>query len=546
MEYDDIVVGAGSTGAIIAARLSEEPDRRVLLLEAGHDYANVEDMPPEILQTHEPVIQGHNWKISAYIREENAFNLVKRASKSFIAASGDRLALAKTALKSSLSGNATLTQFDYPVGKVTGGSSTVNGTLALRGMPADYTEWAEAGNDAWSWDNVLSYFIKLENDHDVTGPYFGNQGPVPIERVQPEQFTTVQHDFFDICREMGFPEADHNYPDSTGVGGIPRNVHNNQRVSTATAYLATARKRSNLTILPNTLVNRVLMEKERAIGIEATVGDKPSKFLAKHITLSAGVIHSPAILLRSGIGSKIELERLGITPCHDLPGVGKNFIDHPAVAVWLIPKPGICHSGEDMHQVLLRYTAAQSAQPNDMQLYMLSSVNTSLFPELKTALGVPMTMALTAFLAKPFSKGRLGLVSADPRTPPRIYLNCATDPRDMSRLMEGVRLAWRVIQTAQLKDKIDRVFAWNAKIIESDQLLKETIGTFVRSSWHGVGTARMGTQSDPMAVVDQYGRVHGCDHLRVADASIMPTIPRAPTHFTCMMIGEMIADYMRN
>jgi choline dehydrogenase len=160
-------------------------------------------------------------------------------------------------------------------------------------------------------------------------------------------------------------------------------------------------------------------------------------------------------------------------------------------------------------------------------------------------LGSPMGMSVTAVLGKPLSRGRLELAGQDARTAPRIYLNCASDPSDMRKLMEGVRLAWRIIESQPLSASIQRAFAWNRRIIDSDKLLQESISTFVRGSWHPVGTARMGAQNDPMSVVDQYGSVHGCAQLTVVDASIMPTIPRAPTNLTCMMIGEVLSSHLK-
>lgn len=544
--YDDVVVGAGSAGAVIAARLSEDPKRRVLLIEAGEDHPDLAAMPTELLAPHEPVTQGHNWQIGALLREQRLLNQMSEAGSVFQAVSNaSRVAMAKTALSSLMTAGDALTHFNYPMGRVVGGSSAVNGALAMRGAPEDYDEWAALGNPDWAWSQVMPQFKGLERDLDMKAPYYGSQGPLPISRARPHELHPAQRDFATVCEQLGFPTGDPNNPRSTGWGCVPRNVRDGQRVSTAMAYLADARSRPNLTILSRTLVDKVVMDGLCATGVDVITEGRTQRFHAGRVVLCAGALQTPPALMRSGIGPAAALEKLGIEPLHDLPGLGANLIDHPAVALWLVPKPGLCKEDEDIHQVMLRMSSQGGQQRNDLQLYMLNSVRTSQFPGLATALGTPLAMAVSAMLAKPQSRGVVTLASRDPRELPRVTLNLASDPQDMQVLMQGVRQAWSIVQAQSLASHVARVFAWNQRIMDDDRLLQQAISTFVRGSWHPVGTARMGSASDPLAVVDQHGAVHGCSRLHVADASIMPTIPRAPTNLTCVMIGEMLGRQLR-
>ncbi|MEE8056719.1 MAG: GMC family oxidoreductase N-terminal domain-containing protein, partial [Pseudomonadales bacterium] len=486
----------------------------------------------ELLEAHQAVLEGHNWNFQAAVREPNLATTILNAGRVFSAASNrSRISMAKTMIDSTLKGKSTLTLFDYPLGRVVGGSSSINGCLALRGHSEDYEEWASQGNPFWCSANVMARFQKMASF-------------LPEVKENYAALHPVQKSFYESCQRHGYRGVDIGDPTASGIGIIPRNVLNNQRISSSIAYLGEARGRSNLAILSNTMVNRVIIEGSRAVGVEAVVDGQFTEIKAQRVILSAGAINSPLVLMRSGIGNSDSLKALDIKPKLSLPGVGQNLSDHQSIGLWYVPKPNVCKAGENLHQTLLRYSSKDTPESNDMQLYMLNSVDTNQFQELKMALGSPFGLSVTVVLGKPYSRGRVEMQDKDLFTAPHIYLNCASDPKDMLRLMEGVRIAWEISQTDSLKEKYHRAFAWNDKIIGSDKRLRESISTFVRGSWHPAGTARMGPDTQSMSVVDQYGSVHGCEQLVVVDASIMPSLPRVPTNMTCVMIGEQIAAHL--
>lgn len=511
MRYDVIVIGAGSAGCVMASRLSEDPRRSVLLLEAGPDYPHFAHLPDDLKLGNNVWLSAygpHNWGYVAQLTPQQ-----------------NRLTI--------------------PRGKVTGGSSAINGQVLYRGVPEDYNNWAAWGNTEWSYEKVLPYFRKMENDHDFGGEYHGKDGPVPVRRYKPDEWLPHARAFHRACVDADFrDDPDQNHPESTGVSPRARNTIDGVRISMAMAYLDPARHRLNLTIKGNVMVRRILFNGKRAVGVEVESGGERFTVEGEQIVLSGGAIGSPHILLLSGVGPAAQLQSVGVSVVHHLPGVGQNLRDHPSAAVLYRakgPKPDV---QAPSIQVGLRYTVEGSHIYNDMQIspMLMTSEHRPIHVQINdddNYLGFSCSLQLA------LSVGELRLTSPDPHVQPFLDYRHLSDPFDIERLRKAIRLAIRLTAHPAFQDILGaRVLPTDADLA-SDQALDAWLLRNIGTSHHICGTCKMGPATDPMAVVDQYGRVHGLENLRVADASIMPDCIRANTNATTIMIGERIADFMR-
>jgi choline dehydrogenase-like flavoprotein len=522
--YTHIVVGAGAAGCVVAARLSEDPSNRVLLLEAGGPDRNpLIHMPAGFTKLTGPSV---NWGFQTVPQPE----LNNRP-------------------------------MHYPQGRTLGGSTSINAMIYIRGHRLDYDEWRDLGNEGWGYDDVLPYFRKSENNERLVDQFHGSGGPLNVtEQVSHNPLSKA---FVRAAQSAGIPfNADFNGAEQDGVGFYDVTQRNVRRESAATAFLRPNRDRSNLTVITHAQATKVLVEGGRAVGVAYLENGKPRELRIEsggEVVLSGGAVNSPRLLLLSGIGPADELRPLGIPVVHDLPGVGKNFQDHMDVYLTAETAP-VSYNGEDRWdkaarhgiQYLLYKTGPVAAcvaeagafvrsddavRSPDIQIHCLPAFVVDHGRMRIKGHGV----TINTCNLRPKSIGSVTLTSSDPTVDPAIDPAFLQDPYDWQLSMEGFERGREILHAGPFKDLIRRERLPGADV-KTPAGIREYIKQWSKTDYHPVGSCKMG--SDPVAVVDTQLRVHGLPGLRVIDASIMPTLISGNTQAPSIMIGEKGAAIM--
>lgn len=503
MHAHTLILGAGSAGAVLAARLTEQSDCDVLLVDAGPDYAPAA-LPADLANGRQNAMVSHDWGYQHRPCERGL-------------------------------------RFPLPRGRVVGGSSAVNTCIAIRPLPRDIDEWAALGLTGWSWDDCLPALKRLETDYDFDDPWHGRSGPLPLRRHPAAELHPWQAALVDAALRTGHPAcADTNNPNTpAGAGPHAMNKLDGRRISAAEAWLRPeVRARPNLTILPKTTVDQLTFDGSRVTGASVRIrGGAPTALTADRVLVACGAINTPKLLLRSGIGPEAELSRLGVAVRAHLPGVGARLLDHPGFAMFFRPRrPGVRVAQGHLIQTVVRCSSGLGPWDHDLQLQAGTFV--------PLARGGLPGVSIMGTLGKLHGHGTLTWNSLDDRAKPVVESRFFSHPEDHERAAICMEVARELAATPDMA-RLASHFWPSGRRLSTRAGIKSWVPRATNSGYHPCGTVPMGPSDDPLAVCDSQGRVRGFDGLHVVDASLMPTIPTGNIHLTVLMVAEHLATMLR-